>query len=516
MPNKTGKPLILMILDGWGCSKEEQGNATLAARTPNFSRLSETYPHTLLDASGTAVGLPEGQMGNSEVGHLNIGAGRIVYQEFTRISKAITDGEINKNRVLLEAMNRVWDSGKAVHLLGLLSDGGVHSHITHLFALLDMLVQTGVDKIFVHPILDGRDVLPQSAKGFIQQLESKLKQLGRGKIATVSGRYYVMDRDNRWDRVERAYKALVYGEGPMACSAIAALESSYDKKIVDEFVDPTVIADEQGKPVGTIADGDSVIFFNFRADRAREITRAFCEANFEGFVRQNRPKVHYVCLTEYDATFDCPVAFPPQNLENTLGEVLSSHGIKQLRIAETEKYAHVTFFFNGGIEDPDEGEDRCLIPSPSVSTYNLLPEMSANTVTDTLLAKLKEAKYDVVILNFANADMVGHTGFFDAAVKALEAVDVCLGKIVSAVQAAGGTVLIAADHGNVENMIDEETNSPFTAHTINKVPFILVNDAYRGLVLRDGGRLCDIAPTILGLLEIEIPKEMTGISLLKV
>ncbi|UWG97135.1 2,3-bisphosphoglycerate-independent phosphoglycerate mutase [Dehalobacter sp. DCM] len=514
MVSKTGKPLLLMILDGWGCSEEENGNAILTARTPNFCRLLETYPHTQLDASGSAVGLPEGQMGNSEVGHLNIGAGRIVYQEFTRISKAIRDGELYKNDVLLKAMEQARDSGRAVHFLGLLSDGGVHSHASHLYALLDMAVQNGVGKIFVHPVLDGRDVLPQSAKVFLTQLESKLKELGKGKIATVSGRYYVMDRDKRWDRVERAYNALVHGQGPMACNAIAAVENSYDKKIIDEFVDPTVIIDETGKPISMIEDGDSVIFFNFRADRAREITRAFIQEDFDGFARSNRPKVQYVCLTEYDATFDCPVAFPPQNLENTLGEVLAEHDLKQLRIAETEKYAHVTFFFNGGIEEPDNGEERCLIPSPSVATYNLQPEMSAYTVTDTLLVKMQKEKYDVIVLNFANADMVGHTGYFNAAVKALEAVDNCVGKIVDAVQAAAGTVLITADHGNAETMVDEKMNSPFTAHTTNKVPFILVNDAYKGTRLREDGRLCDIAPTMLDLLDIEIPKEMTGISLL--
>ncbi|AFV03848.1 2,3-bisphosphoglycerate-independent phosphoglycerate mutase [Dehalobacter sp. UNSWDHB] len=514
MSEATGRPLLLMILDGWGCSKEKNGNATLLAKIPNFSRLQESYPHTLLNASGAAVGLPEGQMGNSEVGHLNIGAGRVVYQELTRIFKAMDEGDLVKNEVLREAMTRARDSGKAFHLLGLLSDGGVHSHIRHLFALLDMAVEAGVEKIYIHPVLDGRDVLPQSAKEFIRQLENKLKQLGRGKIATVSGRYYVMDRDKRWDRVEKAYKALVAGEGPMACNALAAVENAYDKKIVDEFVDPTVITDESGRPVAVIENDDSVLFFNFRADRAREITRAFIEENFEGFIRTNRPRVHYVCLTEYDASFDCPVVFPPQNLENTLGEALAAKGLRQLRIAETEKYAHVTFFFNGGIEEPEDGEDRCLIPSPGVPTYNLQPEMSAYGITEALLSKVREDQYDVIVLNFANADMIGHTGYLLAAVKALEAVDVCIGKIVDAVQAKGGTVLITSDHGNAECMIDQETNSPFTAHTTNKVPFILVNDTYKDRTLREGGSLCDIAPTMLKLLKLDIPAEMTGKSLL--
>lgn len=515
MTDKKGKPLVLMILDGYGFNPDKEGNAIIAAQTPNIRRLMDDYPKTLLKSSGDEVGLPKGQMGNSEVGHLNIGAGRVVYQELTRIFKAIETGELAKNKVLLEAMERLKGQEKALHFLGLLSDGGVHSHQEHLFALLDMAVQAGVEKIFVHPILDGRDVLPQSAKGFISELEKKLQGLGRGEIATVSGRYYAMDRDKRWDRVEKAYQAYVQAEGPTSCNALAAVESSYENKVLDEFVEPTVIVDEQGDPVARVQDGDTVIFFNFRADRAREITRAFIEDDFDGFDRPVHPEVHYVCLTEYDATFNCPVAFPPQNLENTLGEVLSDAGLKQLRIAETEKYAHVTFFFNGGIEEPDEGEERILIPSPEVPTYNLKPEMSACQVTDTLLAKLEEEEYDVVILNYANADMVGHTGFFDATVKALEAVDGCVGRTVEEVQNRGGTVLITADHGNAESMIDKETHSPLTAHSTNRVPFILVDDSYKGRNLREGGALRDIAPTILEILNLEIPQEMTGKSLIE-
>jgi 2,3-bisphosphoglycerate-independent phosphoglycerate mutase len=515
MTDVTGRPLLLMILDGWGYSPEKEGNAIQNAKTPRILDLMNRYPQTLLNASGNYVGLPEGQMGNSEVGHLNIGAGRVVYQELTRIFKAIDDGELEKNRVLLEAMQRLKGTGKALHLIGLLSDGGVHSHIRHLFALLDMAVKVGVESVYVHPLLDGRDVLPQSAKGFICELEKKLQEIGIGKIATVGGRYYTMDRDKRWDRVEKAYRVFAQADGPFAASALAAIERSYDNKIVDEFVVPTVIVDDQGKPLATLQDDDSVIFFNFRADRAREITRAFTEENFAGFARPNRPHLHYVCLTEYDATFDCPVAFPPQNLENTLGKVLAGQGLKQLRIAETEKYAHVTFFFNGGIEEADKGEERLLIPSPEVATYNLQPEMSAYGITDALLPKLQENQYDVIVLNYANADMVGHTGFYDAAVKAVETVDQCLGRVVDQVLGLQGTVLITADHGNAEVMIDKETHSPFTAHTTNQVPFILVNDHYTGRTLREGGALCDIAPTVLDILGLKIPQEMTGKTLIE-
>ncbi|KUO64367.1 MAG: 2,3-bisphosphoglycerate-independent phosphoglycerate mutase [Gracilibacter sp. BRH_c7a] len=512
--SKKGKPLVLMILDGWGYNQEDTGNAVAAAKMSNLAYLLDEYPKTLLKACGTYVGLPEGQMGNSEVGHLNIGAGRIVYQELTRIYKAIEDGELYKNNVLLKAMHRLKGTGKALHLIGLLSDGGVHSHIKHLFALLDMAVQEGVEDIYIHPILDGRDVLPQSAKGYITQLENKLTELGRGKIATISGRYYAMDRDNRWDRVEKAFRAYVYGDAHMETCPMAAIQQSYDTKTVDEFVQPTVLVDDEGEPLATIKEEDSVIFFNFRADRAREITRAFVDEEFEAFSRPNRPHVHFVCLTEYDSTIDCPVAFPPQNLENTLGEVLTDNKLKQLRLAETEKYAHVTFFFNGGIEEPNEGEERCLIPSPEVPTYNMKPEMSAYEVTEALLAKVKEDKYDVIIMNLANPDMVGHTGDFKAAVKALEVVDECVGKIVKEIQQRGGKLLITSDHGNAETMLDLETNSPLTAHSCNMVPFILVDDYYKDRSLRGNSSLRDIAPTILDLLDLKVPEEMTGKSLL--
>lgn len=512
--SKKGKLLILLILDGWGYNQDNKGNAVTTAKMPNLSDLLNEYPKTLLKACGTDVGLPEGQMGNSEVGHLNIGAGRVVYQELTRIHKAIEDGVLYQNEVLLEAMKRLKGTGSALHLMGLLSDGGVHSHINHLFALLDMAVQEGVENIYVHPILDGRDVLPQSAKGYITQLENKLSELGKGKIATISGRYYAMDRDNRWDRVEKAYKAYVSGDGHMESCPLAAIQQSYDAKLVDEFVQPTVIVNESGQPIATINEEDSVIFFNFRADRGREITRAFVDEKFEAFSRPDRPNVHFVCLTEYDSTIDCPVAFPPQNLENTLGEVLADKGIKQLRLAETEKYAHVTFFFNGGIEEANEGEDRLLISSPDVPTYNMKPEMSAYEVTDALLTKIKEDKYDVVIMNLANPDMVGHTGDFKAAVKALEVVDECVGIIVKEIQGKGGTLLITSDHGNAENMLDLETDLPITAHSCNMVPFILVDDYYKGKTLQESSSLRDIAPTVLSLLELDIPKEMTGKSLL--
>lgn len=508
------KPLVLMILDGWGESSVYEGNAIAQASLPNFHRLEENYPKTLLEASGEAVGLPAGQMGNSEVGHLNMGAGRVVYQELTRITKAIKDGELFTNPTLAEAMDQARDKQKALHLMGLLSDGGVHSSLEHLFALLDMAKGRGVDQIYVHAILDGRDVLPESAKLYLEQLQTKLAQLGVGKIATISGRYYAMDRDQRWERVEQAYQALVNGEGAKASNAFGAIQQSYDQRVTDEFVLPTVIVDQDGNPVGRIQDGDSVIFYNFRADRAREITRAFVDREFNGFERTIHPKVHYVCLTEYDVTIQAPVAFPPQNLENTLGEVLAQAGLKQLRIAETEKYAHVTFFFNGGVEAANAQEERCLIPSPKVATYDLVPEMSARKITDELLRILPEQEFDVIILNFANPDMVGHTGVFAATIQALEVVDQCLGEIEAAIKQVGGTLLITADHGNAESKIDLSTGLPLTAHTTNQVPFIVVDDRYLGQSLRAGGALCDIAPTMLELLQVRQAPEMTGKSLL--
>jgi len=504
----------LMILDGWGYREEEAGNAIAQADLPYFRRLWREYPHTLLQASGEAVGLPAGQMGNSEVGHLNIGAGRVVYQELTRIFRAIANGELAGNQVLAEAMDRTRAGGKALHFLGLISDGGVHSHLEHLFALLDLAKERRVPKVYVHAFLDGRDVLPESGKGYLAQLEEKLQKLGLGQIATVSGRYYAMDRDKRWERVEKAYRALVYGEGEKAAGALAAVDQAYDLRVTDEFVLPTVIIGADGKPVGQVQDGDTVVFFNFRADRARELTRAFVDEDFAGFDRPGRPRVHFVCLTEYDVTIAAPVAFPPQNLENTLAEVIARAGLRQLRIAETEKYAHVTFFFNGGIEEPVPGEERCLVPSPKVATYNLKPEMSAPEVTEELLERIEAAAFDVAILNFANPDMVGHTGVFDATVRAVETVDACLGRIAAALRECGGTLIITADHGNAEAKVDLATGLPLTAHTTNLVPFILIGDKLRGQRLREGGALCDIAPTVLKLLGLEQPAEMTGKSLI--
>ncbi|MDR3288122.1 MAG: 2,3-bisphosphoglycerate-independent phosphoglycerate mutase [Peptococcaceae bacterium] len=504
------EPLILMILDGWGVSAAWEGNAIAQADIPNFRALEAKYPHTWLQASGEAVGLPAGQMGNSEVGHLNIGAGRVVYQELTRISKAAADGELARNAVICQAMDAARKAGKALHLMGLLSDGGVHSHLEHVFALLEMAKARGLTKIFIHAFLDGRDVLPESAKVYLARTEEKLKDLGIGKIATVSGRYYAMDRDQRWERLEKGYRALVCGEGEKAPGALAAVAQSYDLKVTDEFLLPTVIVDAQGKPVGKVEDGDSILFFNFRADRARELTRAFVDEDFSGFERPGRPRVHFVCLTEYDATITAPVAFPPQNLENTLGEILAQQGLRQLRIAETEKYAHVTFFFNGGVEEALPGEERCLIPSPKVATYNLQPEMSVFQVTEEFLARMEAATFDFAVLNFANPDMVGHTGVLEAAIQAVQAVDQCLGKIAEAARRQKIPLLITADHGNAESNVDLETGLPFTAHTTNPVPCILADDRLLGVHLREGGALCDIAPTLLKRLGIPQPPEMTG------
>lgn len=512
---EIAKPIFLMILDGWGCRDASEGNAIALANIPNFKHLESTYPYTTLEASGEAVGLPSGQMGNSEVGHLNIGAGRVVYQELTRIFKAIQDRSFFTNSVLLEAMDHARLENKGIHLMGLLSDGGVHSHIDHLFALLEMAKKQGLETVYIHVILDGRDVLPQSAKDYIVQLEEKIKELGVGKIATVSGRYYIMDRDKRWERLEKGYQAIVNGEGKHAASALSAVEISYDTRVTDEFVLPTVIDDQEGKPVGRVQEGDSVFFYNFRSDRAREITHAFVDEEFPGFQRPNHPNVHFVCMTQYEDSILAPVAFPQQNLDNTLAEVLSDHGLRQLRIAETEKYAHVTFFFNGGLEEPYPGEERILIPSPKVATYNLQPQMSALEITQTVLEQLRESTYDVIILNFANPDMVGHSGVFDATVKAVETVDQCLGQIYEELQKMNATLLVTADHGNAEEKVDPKTLLPITAHSTNCVPFILVDERFKGQALHNGRALCDVAPTILKLLQIPIPKEMTGKSLLK-
>ncbi|NLK52154.1 MAG: 2,3-bisphosphoglycerate-independent phosphoglycerate mutase [Syntrophomonadaceae bacterium] len=508
------RPLLLMILDGWGEAPPNQCNAVTCALTPNFNQLLQNYPHTLLETSGEAVGLPAGQMGNSEVGHLNIGAGRIVYQELTRIDRAIRSRELLQNSVFGKAIETVQHNGSALHLLGLLSDGGVHSHIQHLFGLLDMAREKGLEKVWVHAFLDGRDVPPASALTYIEALERKMQELGVGQLATLGGRYWGMDRDKRWERVEKHYRALVEGEGVKALSARVAVEQAYAASVTDEFVEPTVLVDAAGRPRTTIQDGDAVIFFNFRADRAREMTRVFVDREFDGFKRTSWPKVHFVCMTQYDVTIPAPVAFPPVKLKHTLGEVLAQHGLKQLRIAETEKYAHVTFFFNGGVEAANPGEDRILIASPKVATYDLKPEMSADEVTERVIQEIQADKYDVIILNYANADMVGHTGIMEAAVAAITALDICIDRVVKAVLKQGGAVIITADHGNAEEMREPETGQPQTAHTTGPVPFILVDPDYRGASLRPGS-LQDIAPTLLYLLQIPPPAEMTGRNLLK-
>jgi 2,3-bisphosphoglycerate-independent phosphoglycerate mutase len=508
------KPLLLMILDGWGIAPKSATNAVSLANTPNLTRLLQDYPHTQIQTSGMAVGLPDGQMGNSEVGHLNIGAGRVVYQDLTRISKAIQDGDFFTNPVLRDCMTAVKASGGALHLSGLLSDGGVHSHNTHLYGLLEMARKEGLKEVYIHCLLDGRDTPPQSGASYLQELEAEIARIGVGKIATVMGRYYAMDRDNRWDRVEKAYQAIVRGEGEFRASAADAIEQSYKAGVHDEFVVPCVIC-KDNTPVGRLRDGDGFILFNFRSDRAREITRALALDDFDGFPRTDKPTlVRYVCMTEYDATFGLPIAFGPEALTNILGDVLAKAGKTQLRIAETEKYAHVTFFFNGGIEEPFPGEERCLIPSPKeVATYDEKPEMSAFPVTDELLKRLDQDKYDVVILNFANCDMVGHTGIIPAAVKAVEAVDDCVGRLIAKVREKEGAALITADHGNADQMRDTD-GSPFTAHTTNPVWLVLVDDSRKGARLREGGRLADIAPTMLEILGLPKPAEMTGKSLL--
>ncbi len=496
-----------MILDGFGISKNRKGNAIAAARTPNLDRLFSDYPHSELDASGESVGLPEGQMGNSEVGHLNIGSGRIVYQDLTRITKSIKDGDFFRNRGLLEAIGNVKSHNSSLHLPGLLSDGGVHSHISHLYALLRLAKEHGIERVYVHAFLDGRDVPPKSALDYIEEAENMMKELG-GEFATISGRYYAMDRDKRWDRVEKAYSAMTENTGITARSASLAVKSAYERGETDEFVTPTIILKNK-EPVSMISDNDSVIFFNFRSDRAREITRAFIDDNFREFRRDHYPHTYFLCLTQYDETFSVPVAFPPESLNNILAEVLSRHNLRQLRIAETEKYAHVTFFFNGGVEAPVQGENRILIPSPKVATYDLQPEMSAFLVTDEVVSALLSGTYDIIILNYANLDMVGHTGVFDAAVRAAEAIDQCTGRVYDAIGASGGLLIITADHGNAEKMIDE-AGGIHTAHTSNPVPFLFCE---RGIVLRNG-ILADIAPTLLDALGMEKPAEMTGISLI--
>lgn len=508
------RPTVLLVLDGFGLNDRKEANAIAIANTPVMDRLMEEYPFVKGNASGMAVGLPEGQMGNSEVGHINIGAGRIVYQELTRITKEIQDGTFFENPALLEAVDNCKRHNSDLHLFGLLSDGGVHSHNTHLYGLLELAKRNGIKNVYIHAFLDGRDTPPTSGKGFIEELEEQMRIIGVGKIATVMGRYYVMDRDNRWDRVEKAYRAMVYAEGNTAVSGAVAVQDSYDNEIYDEFVIPTVVL-EDGKPVATVKENDSIIFYNFRPDRAREITRAFCIDDFNGFDRgKERMKLTYVCFCEYDITIPNKlVAFDKVSIDNTFGQFLAEHKMTQLRLAETEKYAHVTFFFNAGVEVPNEGEDRILVNSPKVATYDLQPEMSVYKVAENLVEAIKSGKYDVIICNFANPDMVGHTGVLQAAVKAIEAVDECVGKAVDALLSVNGQMFLCADHGNAEQLIDYNTNEPYTAHTTNPVPFILINYD-ENYTLDEGGRLADIVPTMIDMMGMTKAEEMTGRSLL--
>ena len=503
------QPVVLMILDGWGISKQTEGNAIAQSSTPNMDKLLSQYAHSQLLCSGEAVGLPDGQQGNSEVGHLNLGAGRVVYQELTRINKAVREHTLQENAAFQQVMDGCIASGKSLHLMGLVSPGGVHSHSDHLYGLLELARDKNVPQVYVHCFLDGRDVGPSTGLGFVQELEDKLSELGVGKIATVSGRYYAMDRDNRWERVEKAYLAMTQGIGETAESAAKAVEQSYAKGETDEFVLPTVVQ-TNGQPTGMIGAGDGVIFFNFRGDRAREITKAFVNKEFDGFGREYLG-VNYVAMTQYEEGLDVTVAFPPQDLHNTLGQVLAANNIKQFRVAETEKYAHVTFFFNGGVEDPNPMEDRLLVPSPKVATYDLQPEMSAIAVKENLVQTIQNGDYPFLLVNFANTDMVGHTGIPEAAQKAVETVDACVGEVADAVLAAGGVLLITADHGNAEQMVDPVKGTPHTAHTANPVPFVVVSEkAYQA---KDGS-LQDVAPTVLKLLGIEKPADMTGNSLI--
>ncbi|HPT84156.1 MAG TPA: 2,3-bisphosphoglycerate-independent phosphoglycerate mutase [Limnochordia bacterium] len=504
------KPTALIILDGFGLSEHVEGNAVKAARTPTVDWLYSNVPHSVLSASGGSVGLMDGQMGDSNVGHLNIGAGRIVYQDVVRISKAIAEGDFFNNPTLVEAMEHPKKTGGALHLLGLVSPGGVHSHSEHLYALLKMAKQHGLQKVFVHAFLDGRDVPPSSAHEYLAALEEQIRQIGVGRIASISGRYYAMDRDKRWDRVQKAYLAML-GQGPTATSSAAAIQEAYAQGETDEFVVPRVIV-ENGLPVGPIQDGDSVLFFNFRADRAREITWAMTNDEFQGFDRGKKLDIFFATMTQYDAELDLPFAFAPQDLKNTLGEYLASLGKTQLRIAETEKYAHVTFFFNGGLETPFPGEERILVPSPKVPTYDLQPEMSAPEVTERVVEEIRKGKFDLIVLNYANCDMVGHTGVMEAAIKAVEAVDTGLGKVLEALKEMEGVAIITADHGNAEQMVDPETGEPHTAHTSNLVPIWLFN-APEDCTLKSG-ILADLAPSILDLMGIPQPPEMTGQSLI--
>ncbi len=506
------KLTALIIMDGFGLNPAGEGNAVRISGTPNIKRLMEKYPTTQLGASGMDVGLPDGQMGNSEVGHTNIGAGRVVYQELTRITKSIMDGDFYENDKFLAAAAHCKKNDSALHLIGLVSDGGVHSHNTHLYAFLELAKRQGLKKVYIHCLMDGRDVPPDSGKGFIQELCEKIDEIGVGEIATIMGRYYGMDRERRWDRVEKAYAALAYGEGVKNPDPVSVMSNSYLNGATDEFVLPSVVSES-----GAIKTGDSVIFFNFRPDRARQITRAFVDDEFDGFARKTRPEnLYYVCMTQYDAQMpNVQVAYKPQSLDNVFGQIISEMGMKQLRIAEYTKYAHVTFFFNGGVETVYPGEDRVLIDSPDVATYDLKPEMSAYEVTDEVIRRINSGEYDVIILNFANCDMVGHSGVLDAAVAAVNAVDECVGKVVEAILANDGRALITADHGNADQMIDPVSKEPFTAHSTFPVPLILADDENINAQLKSGGRLADLCPTMLDLMGIKKPAEMTGVSLIE-
>ncbi len=496
-------PVALIIMDGWGIGDpKDPNNAIQVGRTPVLDGLVKKYPNSQLQASGEYVGLPDGQMGNSEVGHTNIGAGRVIYQELTRITKAIKDGDFFKNEALLSAIHDAKKNGGALHLMGLVSPGGVHSHSQHLYGLLELAKKEGLSEVYVHAFLDGRDVPPSSAAEYLAELEQEIQKIGVGKVAVISGRYYAMDRDKRWDRVQKAYDAIAKAEGVPAKSSAEAIQASYKEGVTDEFVVPVVIEGYRG-----MKSGDGVIFFNFRPDRARELTHAFTDTTFDGFERIEGLKLSFTTMTQYEKGLNVKIAYPPQSIENTLGEVISGKGLKQLRIAETEKYAHVTFFFNGGVEKEYEGEDRILVPSPKVATYDLQPEMSAVEVTDKVVEAIKSEKYDFIILNYANGDMVGHTGVIPAAIKAVETVDTCVGRFVEALQSVGGEVIIIADHGNADMMVDPETKEPFTAHTTNPVPIIVVSDRVKSV---QEGALCDVAPTLLTLAGLDIPAEMTG------
>jgi 2,3-bisphosphoglycerate-independent phosphoglycerate mutase len=507
------KPVALIILDGFALRDEVHGNAVAQANKPNFDRYWESYPHTTLQASGEAVGLPEGQMGNSEVGHLNIGAGRAVYQDLTRISKSIREGEFYENKVLLDAIDYAKAHHSKLHLYGLVSDGGVHSHIKHLFALLELAKKKNFSDVYIHAFLDGRDVSPDSARGYLEQLKAKIEELGIGHLATVQGRYYAMDRDKRWERTEKSYRAMVYGEGPRYTDPIQAVVESYEKSVFDEFVMPTVIVNDEDNPVGLVESNDAIIFFNFRPDRAIQLSQVFTNEDFHGFDRgEKRPRnVFFVCLTLFSESVAGYVAYSPKNLDNTYGEVISQQGLKQLRIAETEKYPHVTFFFSGGREKELPGETRILISSPKVATYDLKPEMSAYEVTEAVIGEIEAEYHDTIILNFANPDMVGHSGMLEPTIKAVETVDECLGRIVDAIVGKGGIAVITADHGNADKVLGED-DQPFTAHTTYPVPLIVTDPS---ATLRDDGVLADIAPTLLQLLRLPKPVEMTGRSLIK-